>query len=72
MASVKDINMKRMYDPPTGWRYGFPKEYKPLEGETLADTLRRDGYPESMDPEWASNHTRFWTSDDEPKVQTYE
>ncbi len=18
----------RMYDPPAGWRYGFPKEYK--------------------------------------------
>lgn len=35
-----------MYDPPSGWKYGFPRPYKPLPGETLADTLRRDGYPE--------------------------
>jgi hypothetical protein len=34
------------YDPPGGWRYGFPKLYKPLEGETLAETLLRDGYPQ--------------------------
>ncbi|HET9285751.1 MAG TPA: hypothetical protein VFR24_27690 [Candidatus Angelobacter sp.] len=35
-----------LYDPPSGWKYGFPKEYKPLKGESLEDTLRRDGYPE--------------------------
>lgn len=35
-----------LYDPPSGWRYGFPRPYKPLKGETLADSLRRDGYPE--------------------------
>lgn len=41
-----------LYDPPSGWMYGFPKPYRPqllLETrmETLADTLVRDGYPES-------------------------
>lgn len=36
----------KVYDPPSGWLYGFPKPYKPLPGESLADTLRRDGYPE--------------------------
>ena len=35
-----------LYDPPAGWRYGFPKEYKPLEGETIEETLLRDGYPQ--------------------------
>lgn len=34
-----------LYDPPSGWQYGFPRPYKPLEGETLAETLLRDGYP---------------------------
>src|SRR5690606_41366969 len=24
-----------LYDPPSGWRYGFPKAYQPLPGETL-------------------------------------
>jgi len=34
------------YDPPEGWMHGFPKAYKPLKGESLEDTLKRDGYPE--------------------------
>lgn len=34
-----------LYDPPSGWRYGFPKPYKPLPGETVEQTLVRDGYP---------------------------
>lgn len=34
-----------LYDPPSGWRYGFPKPYRPLKDETLEQTLIRDGYP---------------------------
>lgn len=34
-----------LYDPPSGWKYGFPKPYLPRHGETLRDTLLRDGYP---------------------------
>jgi hypothetical protein len=47
------------YDPPSGWKYGFPKQYSPLPGESLAHTLKRDGYPE-IDCEFAEKHTRFW------------
>lgn len=35
----------QMYDPPSGWKYGFPKPYRPLPGENLVDTLVRDRYP---------------------------
>lgn len=35
-----------MYDPPSGWKYGFPRPYLPQPGETLYDTLLRDGYPQ--------------------------
>ena len=49
----------RIYDPPAGWCYGFPRPYLPKSGESLADTLRRDGYPEEM-IEQALKHTRFW------------
>lgn len=54
-----------MYDPPSGWKYGFPREYKPLPGESLRETLLRDGYPESEfdgkgEPYWC----RFWETDD--------
>lgn len=34
-----------LYDPPSGWKYGFPKPYEPNEGESLGATLLRDGYP---------------------------
>lgn len=45
------------YDPPEGWRHGFPRPYKPLPGESIEDTLRRDGYPEHL-LQYAK-HTRF-------------
>jgi hypothetical protein len=48
-----------IYDPPSGWRYGFPKVYKPLPGESFRDTLFRDGYPEE-DIELAEKYSRFW------------
>jgi hypothetical protein len=47
------------YDPPEGWMYGFPKPYRPLPGESLTDTLRRDGYPEEL-MSVALKATRFW------------
>ena len=49
-----------LYDPPSGWRYGFPKQYKPLEGEELKDTLLRDGYPQHEIDNGGDKHVRFW------------
>lgn len=52
-----------LYDPPSGWRWGFPKAYEPLPDESLEDTLRRDGYPEK-EIEWGgAEHVRFWERD---------
>ena len=52
-----------MYDPPSGWMYGFPKPYKPLyPREPVEHTLLRDGYPAEIirgTPELAK-WTRFW------------
>lgn len=42
---VEARQKQMLYDPPSGWRYGFPRPYLPLEGETLRETLLRDGYP---------------------------
>lgn len=47
-----------LYDPPSGWKWGFPRPYLPQEGESLIDTLVRDGYPKA-DAEFASKHCRF-------------
>jgi len=41
-----DPKRQLLYDPPSGWLYGFPKPYRPLPGESIEETLRRDGYPE--------------------------
>lgn len=59
--------MINLYDPPSGWMYGFPKQYLPLEGEELKDTLIRDGYP-AKDAEWAANHTRFWSQNNKENI----
>lgn len=49
-----------MYDPPSGWRYGFPRQYLPLSGETLVHTLLRDGYPQHEINNGGAEHVRFW------------
>jgi hypothetical protein len=50
----------KIYDPPSGWMYGFPREYKPLPGESLAQTLLRDGYPQKAIDDGEATHVRFW------------
>lgn len=52
------------YDPPSGWRYGFPRPYLPKEGESLRDTLIRDGYPEK-DADFACKYCRFLGTQEE-------
>jgi len=48
-----------LYDPPSGWMYGFPKVYKPLPDESLEQTLLRDGYPQIEIDNGGSKHVRF-------------
>lgn len=48
--------MRLLYYPPDGWKYDFPKSYLPLPGETMEQTLIRDGYPEEKAAS-AAEHT---------------
>jgi hypothetical protein len=48
-----------VYDPPSGWKYGFPKPYLPKPGETLAETLLRDGYPQREIDNGGASYCRF-------------
>lgn len=50
--------MTKLYDPPSGWQFGFPKEYRPLTGEDFESTLLRDGYPKELLD--VTEYTRFW------------
>lgn len=53
------------YDPPSGWKFGFPKEYKPNPGDTIKETLIRDGYPQKMIEELGDSlYVRFWEEND--------
>ena len=54
--------MKLMVDPPTGWKYGFPCEWK--LGESFEELLRRQGYPEK-DFELATKYSRYWEVEDD-------
>lgn len=53
-----------IYDPPSGWRYGFPKEYNPRPGEPLYKTLLRDGYPQHEIEAGMAMYVRFWEAPD--------
>ena len=47
-----------LIDPPSGWRYGFPKEFILSEHKTFRNLLLTSGYPES-DIEFALQHLRI-------------
>jgi hypothetical protein len=46
-------------DPPSGWRYGFPKIWNSLEQPNLRDFLIENGYPVNEVP-FALNYIRMW------------
>jgi len=55
-------------DPPSGWRYGFPKpiDFEELKSndKTLETWLVENGYPEEH-VEFAVKHCRYWNSTDD-------
>ncbi|UYE95905.1 hypothetical protein KNLIENLN_00093 [Sinorhizobium phage NV1.1.1] len=57
------MNARTVYDPPGGWRYGFPKPYEPKDGETIEQTLLRDGYPQREIEQGMARRCRFWRVD---------
>lgn len=50
-----------MVDPPSGWRYGFPKVIP--EGAKIAEFYLKNGYPED-EIEFAVRWTRMWEVDE--------
>ena len=39
---------RHMIDPPSGWRYGFPKAYdRVTDGDDFRAWLLREGYPQA-------------------------
>lgn len=61
MSKMKTVTM---VDPPSGHRYGFPKELK--DGVSYKELLEKSGYPEK-DIEFAMQYSRFWMEEVEDK-----
>jgi hypothetical protein len=58
--------MKKMIDPPSGWKYGFPKEMpKDLKGKTFDEWLISEGYPKKeIDKMGDHFFCRSWVEED--------
>jgi hypothetical protein len=42
----------RWIDPPSGWKYGFPKPFEAAPGQEINDWLINNGYPQSEIDSW--------------------
>ena len=58
-----------LVDPPSGWKYGFPRTYNPKADGDLGEFLVKHGYPRK-DIDFALWHCRFisdgesWTEEE--------
>ena len=50
--------IQTVFDPPSGWKYGFPK-VKPDDDVPVGEWLLAEGYPADMIP-LALKYTRQW------------
>jgi len=55
--------MKKTIDPPSGWRYGFPRAM-PEDVTDFRQWLIDVGYPEK-DVDFAMQYSRFWYENEE-------
>lgn len=54
----REKRVAMFFDPPSGWKYGFPCEWDHKK-ETLEELLKRKGYPEK-DYDLARMYSRMW------------
>ena len=53
-------------DPPSGWRYGFPKPLPDPAPENIHEWLVSEGYPQSeIDACGKHFYCRYWEHEDE-------
>mgnify|MGYP006411589913 FL=1 len=68
MQTAESMNKVLMCDPPSGWKYGFPKPL-PTEVHKKNNTLEwllSEGYPQAeIDACGDHFYVRYWEIDDE-------
>jgi len=59
--------MKIWIDPPSGWRYGFPKRFhREVDGDII-EWMIREGYPEAEIQKLGEQfYWRSWAEESEP------
>ncbi len=51
-----------MCDPPSGWRYGFPKQFtRDNNNQTKEAWFLANGYPQWLIDQGSLNHCRYWS-----------
>jgi len=55
-----EVKMVLIIDPPSGWKYGFPKPFTKGDDEELEDWLLRNGYPQSEIDQGGAKYCRYW------------
>ena len=65
LRNLEDKTMMTIIDPPSGWKYGFPKPL-PDEVEDVLEWLVSEGYPQSeIDKLGKHFYCRYWETEDE-------
>ena len=60
--------MRIWIDPPSGWRYGFPKVYDGAKDGGILTWLVEQGYPQAqIDSLGEQFYWRSWEATDQPK-----
>jgi len=54
-------------DPPSGWKYGFPRVHTRPNHQSLEEWLVEKGYPKE-DAKWASENCRYWMENQEDNM----
>jgi hypothetical protein len=58
--------MATVIDPPSGWKYGFPKILPENRKEDVKSWLVEQGYPQSLILEYGDYFAcRYWTEPDD-------
>ncbi|NBS62004.1 MAG: hypothetical protein EBT26_08225 [Microbacteriaceae bacterium] len=58
--------MKKWIDPPSGWKYGFPKTFDTEKDGDMHTWLVANGYPqEEIEDLGAQFYVRQWLTDEE-------
>lgn len=67
----EDWSMKKLYiDPPSGWKYGFPKIFDPATDGQFQEWLIKNGYPQKeIDSCGDYFFVRQWEVEDEDSQQ---